>query len=221
MHCSLRRVSVLLISLCSVAVANADVVPSFVWDGSPAVYFLGNEAYASAAESPTGITISGDSFEPANTDVLEISVFAGLNVTSPGTFFLSASSGTGLEALACDPGSICTPSSTASVSANFSESVTAGLGYLVLSGSGSAASQGTEVFLNLSDAQSESITLGLGDYTLFEEYAGYARASGDVGIDFRDDISLVPAPEPRAGIVLLAMALLIPLGLRIQGTKVQ
>ncbi len=210
--------SLLLLASCFVAIASADSLPpSLVWTADPIAYALDTGTGALAEATDTGMTVDGGcvAFGPScGADFIWYRTFT---VTSPGTFVLSASASDELGAFNCWAGGGCASSATVSASFTVSDLLTFST---ILSGSGSATNPATcppigcQVSLDLTDSETSLITLGVGNYELFETYNGYADASGNLTIDFQGQFSLVPTPEPKADIAVIGLAFAIMLLLK-------
>jgi len=204
----------LLLLSCFAGLATADSLPpSLVWTGDPYSSPSGGILGADANPTDTGMMVYGYCFEEGPSCGGQFFWYRPFTITSPGTFVFSAAVTDELFATNCLQG--CAPS--ASVFAMFT--VSDQLTDTGLSDSGSASNPGTcdpilgcQVTLNLSDSESSLITLGDGNYALYETYNGYADASGEVSLDFQGEFSLVPTPEPKTNIGIataLAMMLLL------------
>jgi hypothetical protein len=188
---------------CFLAIAAADTLPpSLVWTGDPTSY--GGIANA----TDTGMAIS-DSCLPGPNCFSSDAWTRTFTVTSPGTFVLSGSVTENAGASNCDPFA-CSPSASISNTFTLLTSVMFASGGLDLSGSGSATSPtgcGTQcgAFINLSDAESVDVNLGIGNYTLLGDYNESTNSTGDMYVELQGDLNLVPTPEPREAVVLLVL----------------
>jgi hypothetical protein len=224
MHCSLHGQRwLLLILLCCVAVASADPVPgSLVWDGTPTATDL--STYCESEGISCGASIyDSESF----------------TVTSPGAFLLSTTISGEFSALSCLPDGCYSSANLEGEWYGDTELYVAGTvapvfgQYLSDSGSNTCTAipdppypPSCEVSVSVGpDAETDVVTLGLGEYTIYDLYNVYA-SGGEAEGNATFDTNIVPAPvpdpavvpEPRDGLAILGVAFLIALGLKARRT---
>lgn len=233
----MHGVRLLLLSFAGwIVVASASPAPpSLVWTGdpiiNPATLYVDGIGGASGFSTDTGMQVLAGCTGIGDFCGLGFTLSRAFTVTSPGTFVLTSSVENDAEASNCLPFPGC--SSEADLSDSVSSFVGVlgmGLGY---SPSGSAGpvyaepiySDGSsdynpaEVFLNVNNSQFTILTLGLGDYTLEEDYFGIAQGTGETNISVDGRFSLVPTPEPRGGIAFMIVSFSIALCLIVRSKR--
>jgi len=201
--------------------ARAD--PTYAWTGNPSIPSVAcafpdegpDQGSLGITPTDTGLLISGQcaSTFGFGSDVV-LSVARAFTVTSPGLFNLSSTATDSFTGSQCmpvhcdflDSGFSLTISDTITISGptNFSVS---------FSDSGSALWEVPGVgFLTLSGGQSGLVNLGVGDYTIEQDYSTVNTNYGDA-IATESVVSsltpFVPTPEPRGAIVVLAVAFVL------------
>jgi hypothetical protein len=72
-------------------------------------------------------------------------------------------------------------------------------------------------YVNLANAGSVIVDLGLGDHDLEESYTvSGTSGTGDINVGSDFNFSLVPTPEPKGDVVLLAVAFLVLFGPKVK-----
>jgi hypothetical protein len=201
----------LLIAVVSIAVLRADPTPALTWT-SDAVFIAGG---GFAGSTPTGIDV-GFSCLGCGLNFLAARPFT---VTSPGTFVLSTVISLDGESTNCRIFAFCAPSAVFSAALDGDTSVETGDIFSFGGPSQHFTDSGSDTVdcgpdaqclasLFLEDHRSNSIALGLGNYFLEEDYT-VSGGGLDPFLRFDIQASLVPTPEPRGGIIIVAGALLM------------
>lgn len=192
----------LLCLFTAVTLGHADAA-SLIWTGDPTISFFHSDAEggATASSTPTGMMGTASCMNAGTSCTFEFDAYRPFTVTKAGNFVVSTSLDAEITALMCVP-VLCSTST-------FVRGTLSGNGPgLSISKTFHATSQDPELFLSITDASSELITLGLGDYTIEQNFTDIMFASGDNSIDFTANSSIVPTPEPRGYVVFGLVAML-------------
>jgi hypothetical protein len=218
----------LLLLLCCIGGASADPMPSLVWAGDSTVTYSGSDGEfwnVSPNDVATGIDTAASCGNLGGDCSVDFTVDGTFTVTSPGDFLLSTAVTFSGNSSNCNPGD-CDGLSPAEMSATlygFTGLSTAPGGFfqtLSDSASNSVACAPVSicfVSLAMDDSASNIVDLGLGTYTLVQQYQlepVYADGDDSWNADFNTSLLPAPVPEPRGAIAFLALALLAVLGLR-------
>jgi hypothetical protein len=233
------RIPFLILTLLgSVPLLNADPAPGFIWTGDAVLSPQLQAIDGGLITTPNGFdfTASCDSYVGCGGN---FEVDRNFTVSSPGSFVLSTDITAGGSDFNCGIFS-CQPYAFLSASYRTSSSICPGVSSVCLgadqldiAGSGSSASGTTDMsgigcqdvgsdcaaFLNLSDARSVSVDLGVGDYTLDQMYSVMVSGNGFTEFSASFDTTLIAAPEPRPSTALLAVAFFASLCLRHRAAK--
>lgn len=206
-----------ILALLGAAIVNADSVPgTLIWDGDVVDYGGAGFYVPVAFPIDTGMRISADCFQDYNSCGGDIDAYRGFTVTSAGSFVFTTSVNVETLSNLCDPESCKSiPSATESVDYGFNIGDLSGMEpppatyhvYDVVTATGYTSPMGADG--DWTENTSSEIYLGVGDYVLSVSFIGGASGSGDTSLDFNGTYSLVPTPEPRGDIAVLAIALLI------------
>jgi len=188
-----------LIFLSAVAVLRADFLPpALVWDG---------DAF-DAGDTSTGFESDNYCLGASSCAFgFEGGPYRIFTVTSPGYFVFSSSVSANFYGYSCNPGECITDGSLTGTVSGSTEMDGVDLDFSYSNSVTFCPSCVLEEF-GYSDSQSTVVYLALGEYAL----AGLELFDSDSPENlssFIVDASLVPAPEPRLGIALLGIALMM------------
>jgi hypothetical protein len=213
---------VLVIFLSAAAMLRADPAPSLTWTGGPVLVVAetNNDGPNLSVSGGPDVDVWSCFSSSACVDIFQVDQY--FTVTSPGIFTLSTSLSADGVAFNCNPGE-CQPSATMSISLNgdtaiFSPDYSTYFSQPFSDSDPETTNcngneDGCEAEASLSDARSDLVFLGLGNYALEENYDVSGTGSGDLswGGAFNSSLgpgSLIPVPEPR-GVAVSAVAFLL------------